>query len=111
MVLYGLFADGIFAGNLPIRKARYDGFDNVQLPWSQSEILFRVLAAIRAAGRWQVRVKDFDEIGNAVLAHPEFAADHRANAFEKNLRWRVFENDAPSAQLQRLYDLLFGYGS
>src|SRR5437899_1347282 len=112
MVLYGLFADGVFAGNFSICKTRYDGFDNIQLPRSQSELRLGILAAIRAAARRrQICMKDFDEIGNAVLANPEFATENRANAFEKNLCWRVFEDNAPSTQLERLDDLFFRYGS
>src|SRR5579862_6973503 len=111
MVFYGLFTDGILTGDFLVRKTRYDSPDNVHLARRQSKILFRVFAAVAAAGRWKVGVKDFDEVGDAVLTHPEFAAHNSPDAFEENLRRRVFQDDSASAQLERLDDLLFSYGS
>ena len=79
MVLHGLFADGIFFGDLTICEAGYYRLHDIQLARRQREILFGVLVLI--ASQRQICAQNFYQIGDAVLANPEFAAHYGVNAF------------------------------
>ena len=79
MMLHGLFADGIFFGDLTIRETGYDRLHHIQFARRQPEILFGILGL--TARRRQIWAQNFYQIGDAVFANPEFAAHYGVNAF------------------------------